>query len=156
MVFREMRRKKQKLSEKECIDILERGSTGVLGLLGKEGYPYTVPLNYVYAHHKIYFHCAKAGHKIEAIQAYDKVSFCVIDQENVIPETLSTNYKSVVVFGRAKILETEADIKEAVEWLGLKYNPNKEVVDREIETTIKHLCAVEITIDHLSGKQNLQ
>lgn len=155
MAFREMRRVKQKLSEDECIKIIKRGSTGVLAVFGEDGYPYTIPLNYVYAGHKIYFHCAKVGHKIDAIRANNKVSFCLIDQDRVISETLSTDYKSVVIFGRAFILEAESDIRQAVEWLGLKYNPNKKVVDAEIDATIKSLCAVEITIDHMSGKQHL-
>ena len=77
IMFREMRRKKQQLSESECSNIFARGTSGVLAILGDEGYPYAVPLSYVYDDHKIYFHSAKAGHKIDAIRSCSKASFCV-------------------------------------------------------------------------------
>ena len=60
MVFREMRRKKQELSQKEVEGILHKGTSGVLALLGDNDYPYAVPISYVYDDGKIYFHSAKS------------------------------------------------------------------------------------------------
>ena len=85
-MFREMRRNRQQLSEEESLAVLERGTSGVLAVLGDEGYPYAVPLSYVYRNGKIYFHCAKSGHKLEALKHCGKVSFCVVDQDQVKPE----------------------------------------------------------------------
>ena len=85
-MFREMRRKKQALSEKDCAAVLNRGTSGVLALLGEEGYPYAVPLSYVYDGEKLYFHSAKSGHKLDAVRSNPKASFCVIDQDQIIPE----------------------------------------------------------------------
>ena len=99
-MFRETRRKKQVLSEQECADILERCEWGVLGLHGDNGYPYTVPLNYVYYNGIIYFHSARTGHKIDAIDRDDKASFCVVDKSDLVPEKFATAYWSVIVFGR--------------------------------------------------------
>ena len=101
-MFREMRRNKQALSDEECREILERCTSGTLAVLGDEGYPYAVPLSYVFINGHIYFHCARAGHKLDAIRACDKVSFCVIDRDEVIPEKFTTKYRSVIVFGRAR------------------------------------------------------
>ena len=47
-MFREMRRIKQQITFEECQEILKRASSGVLGLYGDDGYPYTVPLSFVY------------------------------------------------------------------------------------------------------------
>lgn len=58
-MFREMRRKKQVLCQEDCTAILTQGTSGVLALAGDGGYPYAVPLSYVYHNRKIYFHCAK-------------------------------------------------------------------------------------------------
>ena len=66
-MFREMRRKKQQLADEECRSILERGKTGVLAVNGDDGYPYAVPVNYVFSNGKIYFHSALSGHKVDAI-----------------------------------------------------------------------------------------
>ncbi len=82
-MFREMRRKKQILSNKEIIELLEKGTSGVLALLGDNEYPYAVPISYVYDNSKIYFHGAKVGHKIDAIRKCSKASFCVIAQDEI-------------------------------------------------------------------------
>lgn len=97
-MFPEMRRKKQQLTQEESIEILLKGSSGVLALLGCEDYPYAVPLSYVYEDHKIYFHGAKEGHKLDAIKKHNKASFCVIRQDQVSPEKFTTLYKSVIAF----------------------------------------------------------
>lgn len=154
-MFRKMRRAKQELSHEECIAILERGNTGVFSVIGDEGYPYTVPLNYVYDKDKIYFHCAVNGHKTDSIKANEKVSFCVIDKDEVIPEDLATSYQSVIVFGKAKIIDDKDEIYSACEKLGLKYNPDKNRVDTEINNSLDALCCVEIKIEHMTGKESL-
>ncbi len=55
-MFREMRRNSQQLPQEEVLKILEEGSFGVLALLGDQGYPYGVPVSFVYQDEKIYFH----------------------------------------------------------------------------------------------------
>lgn len=104
-MFREMRRKKQILSNKENIEILESGTSGVLALLGDDEYPYAVPISYVYDNSKIYFHGAKEGHKIDAIRKCSKASFCVIARDEICPEKYATYFRSVIVFGKIRILE---------------------------------------------------
>lgn len=107
-MFRSMRRSRQQLENDETIKILRSGTTGVLGLTGDDGYPYTVPINYVYENGKIYFHGARSGHKYDSIKSHDKVSLCVIEKEDIIKEELTTYFRSVILFGRARILETDA------------------------------------------------
>ena len=85
-MFRELRRKKQALSQEECTAVLNRGTSGVLALAGDDDYPYAVPISYVYDGEKLYFHCAKSGHKLDAIRRNAKASFCVIDKDQIVPE----------------------------------------------------------------------
>lgn len=112
-MFREMRRKQQQLSPRENDEILRRCTSGVLAVAGDGGYPYAVPLSYVYQDGKLWFHGAVTGHKLDAVLQNDKVSFCVIDQDEVVPEKLTSAYRSVIVFGRARVLEDEAEIRQA-------------------------------------------
>ena len=98
-MFRPMRRFKQALSPEECRAVLERGTSGVLALSGDGGWPYAVPLSYVYADGKIYFHSAKSGHKVDAIRSCPRASFCVIDQDHIVPEEYTTYFRSVIAFG---------------------------------------------------------
>ena len=152
-MFPAMRRFRQQLSDTECIRILQNGKDGVLAVLGNDGYPYTVPLNYVYHDGTLYFHCAKSGHKLSAIERCNKVSFCVIEKNDVVPEKLTTYYKSVVVFGKARILTEKSEIIHSAKILGLKYYDNADFVNREIEKLMSALCCVEIVPKHISGKQ---
>ena len=150
-MFREIRRIKQKLSEEEAIEILKKGQTAVLAVLGDDDYPYTVPINYVYQNGKIYFHGAKQGHKLDAIKKHNKVSLCVIDKDE-----LTTYFRSVIIFGKATIITDEKQTHHVAEVFGLKYNDDKEKVDKEIEREWKALTCVEITIEHISGKEAIE
>lgn len=157
-MFREMRRKKQLLSNRESVDVLSRGTAGVLALLGDDDYPYAVPISYVYDNSKIYFHGAKAGHKIDAIQKCSKASFCVIDQDNIIPEEYTTYFRSVIAFGKVRILDDEKEIREAIEKLAIKYHPKDSKTNREkaINKEWKPLCMMEFSIEHLTGKEAIE
>lgn len=153
-MFREMRRKKQMLSSDACIAVLKRGTSGTLAVLGDDHYPYAVPLSYVYHDNKLIFHSATTGHKLDGICNHDKVSFCVIDEDNVIPEEYTTEYRSVIVFGKARILEHPEEKRAALLLLSQRYTPNHseqqhmQVIDRALSA----VCMFEVAIQHMSGK----
>ena len=160
-MFREMRRIKQQITTEECREILKRATFGVLGLYGDDGYPYTVPISFVYEEGAdgglgtIGFHCAKVGHKIDSIRRNEKVSFTVIDRDEVMPKERTTKFCSVIVFGRARILETEDELRRSANAVGAKYSKGfEDLYMEETEDTIRRgtLCCVEITIDHMTGK----
>ena len=89
-MFREMRRKNQQLLEEDTAAILREGSSGVLSVLGDDGYPYGVPLSYLYEEGRLYFHCAVSGHKLDALRREAKASFCVIAQDEIVPKKYTT------------------------------------------------------------------
>jgi nitroimidazol reductase NimA-like FMN-containing flavoprotein (pyridoxamine 5'-phosphate oxidase superfamily) len=156
-MFREMRRKKQLLPEAESLEILKKHTSGVLGVSGDNGYPYTVPLSYTYQDHKLYFHCAKTGHKLDGIKHNDKVTFCVIDQDEVKQATFTTHFRSVIVFGRAKILTEYGEKRAALESLVEKYSPAYIAEgQQEIERDWNEVCLVEVSIEHLTGKAAIE
>ena len=157
MVFREMRRKRQMLDEEENLSILNRLTSGVLAVMGDGDYPYAVPVSYVYDNHKIYFHSALSGHKIDAIQRHEKVSFCVIEKDDIVPEKYTTYFRSVIAFGKARILIDEQEKRNAIELLAAKYSPQQvEGRRKEIEKSFPHMHVVEITIEHLTGKEAIE
>ncbi|MCI8833820.1 MAG: pyridoxamine 5'-phosphate oxidase family protein [Ruminococcus sp.] len=153
-MFREMRRKKQLLCDQECIEILKNGTSGVLALSGDKGYPYTVPISYVYDEGKLYFHSAKSGHKIDAIRNGDKASFCVIERDDVIPEEYTTYFKSVVVFGRIRIIEAEEEKRNSLEKLAVKYYPDDNTKNREQQMNKgwNSLVMLELAVEYMTGK----
>ena len=160
MMFREMRRKTQQLSDTETRSILHQGTSGVLAVDGDAGYPYAVPLNYVYTEkdHTIYFHCAKSGHKLDAILANSKVSFCVTAMEQVIPERYTTRFRSVIAFGQAHVIEDVQKKRNAIDQLVKKYCPAQlpEDSEKEIQSAWDSFCIIGITIEHMTGKQTAE
>jgi uncharacterized protein len=156
-MFREMRRTKQLLSQEECIQILNRRTSGMLGVTGDDGYPYTVPLSYVYRDNRVFFHGAKEGHKIDGIRRNDKVSFCVIDQDLIVPEKFTTHFSSVILFGRARILEADSERQLGLELLNEKYAPDFLAAGlKEIEKDWGRVSVVEISIEHMTGKAAIE
>lgn len=151
-MFREMRRKKQALSEEECIDILINEPRGVLAVLGDNDYPYAVPLSHAYIDGKIYFHgTKKESHLRDSIEKHDKVSFCVLDK-GVKSDSWWYTFRSVIVFGRMKTIDDE-DLKiEKLTHFGNKFFPTEEETKSEIDKLLDVTELYEITIEHMSGK----
>lgn len=155
--FRQMRRKRQQLSEEESIGILQRATSGTLALLGDDGYPYAVPISYVYTDGRLYFHSALSGHKVDAVKNCDKASFCVIDQDDVKPERYTTFFRSVIAFGRVHIVDDEAEKLDAARLLGNRYNPNQdEALRKEIESGLSRMLVIRFDIEHLTGKEAIE
>ena len=156
-MFREMRRKRQQLTEEDSIAILQKVTSGTLALLGDDDYPYAVPISYVYHDGKLFFHSAMAGHKVDAIRKCDKASFCVIEQDNIQPEKFTTFFRSVIAFGRIHIVEDEQEKLQMVRMLGNRYNPNQdEALQKEIESGFSHMLAIRFDIEHLTGKEAIE
>lgn len=154
-MFPEMRRKKQQLSNEETEEILRRGSHSVLALLGNEGWPYALPISYVYDEGRLYFHCAAAGHKLEAIAREPRASLCVVDMDEVIPELFTTAYRSAIAFGRLRVLEDREEIVRALEALCGKYSPGLDTAE-EIKKHLNNVCVLEMNVEHVSGKEGLE
>ena len=155
--FRAMRRKRQQLSEEESIGILRKATAGTLALLGDSGYPYAVPISYVYNDGRLYFHSALSGHKVDAIRNCDKASFCVIDKDDVQPEKYTTFFRSVIAFGRIHIIDDVQEKLETARLLGDRYNPNdEEALQKELEKGLSRMMMIRFDIEHLTGKQAIE
>lgn len=155
-MFREMRRGKQLLSLEDTVAVLSRCTNGVLACLGDEDYPYAVPLSYVYFKDKIYFHSAKVGHKIDAITKNPKVSFSVIDEDTIVSGEYTTYFRSVIAFGKARIVEGDERI-EAFKALVEKYSGDQaeEAKHKEI-TGCTQAYIIAINIKHITGKEAIE
>lgn len=153
-MFRKMRRFKQQLSGEECSEVLLHETRGVLSVLGDDGYPYGVPINFLYIPEdgKIYFHGAKSGHKIDAIRACDKASFCVYDHGYRKEGEWALNVKSVIIFGRIRILEDQDKISEVCRKLCRKFVDDDSYFEYEMVHSGPALQCLELTIEHMTGK----
>lgn len=153
MGFKSMRLKKQELSKDDTLNILKNAKQGVLSLNGDNGYPYAIPVNYAYEDGKIYFHGALKGSKLECILNNPKVCFSVVGKDDVVKEEYTTYFTSAICFGKAKILETEADKRKGLWAICNKYMPElKDESEAKMTNEISIVSVVAIEIEHMSGK----
>lgn len=157
MEFRKMRRLRQQLTKAECDEILSDATSGTLALLGDNGYPYAVPISHVYADGSLYFHSAVTGHKVDAIRHCDKASFCVIAADDVHPSEFTTYFKSVIAFGRIRIMEDEGERLRATTLLGERFNPgDASGLRKEMDKSYARMLVLRMDIEHLTGKEAIE
>lgn len=154
-MFRSCRRKNRIISDEAAKQLLANEKRGILAVNGDDGYPFAFPVNYFYDqdNEKIYFHGAKAGHKVDALKKCDKICFTVYGNDHYEEGDWAPYVQSTIVFGRCHLID-DAEITESrVRELAEKYYPGKAEIDAEIAKSIKAVQLYEITIEHLSGKQ---
>ncbi len=153
-MFRPLVRKAKELPEEVCIELLKNETRGVLSVLGDGDYPYGMPINHYYnqADGKIYFHTGNIGHRLEALQKHDKVSFCVYDAGYRNEGEWAYNVKSVIVFGRIKITDDFEKIKAITTQLSYKFTQDENYIAEEIKNHGHRTLLLELEIEHMCGK----
>ena len=153
-MFRTVTRFKQALSDTECREILKNEKRGVLSVLGDDGYPYGMPINYWYSEKDglIYFHTGKKGHRTDAIRGCDKVSFCVYDEGFVREGEWALNIKSVIVFGRIRIVEDHEEAIEICRELSYKFTDDAEYIEGEVRRSGPGVMVLMLVPEHMTGK----
>ena len=153
-MFRKMLRFKQQISQEECEEILENEPRGVLSVLGDDGYPYGMPMNFWFDRESgnIYFHGGKSGHKIDAIRKCDKVSFCVYDEGYRREGEWALNIRSVIVFGRIKPVEDTDKAMDVSRKLSYKYTSDSKYIEGEIKNSGPATLCLELKPEHMTGK----
>ena len=153
-MFRKMRRFKQSLSDDDVKSVLKSENRGVLSVLGDDGYPYGVPIDFYFDENenKIYFHCAKSGHKLDAIKACPKASFCVYDSGYKKDGDWAYTVKSVIAFGKVALVEDKEKQYEICLKLCEKFNKGDKYVKKEMKNFSSALLCLEFDIEHMTGK----
>ena len=153
-MFRDLLRKNKQLTEKECIEILQKETRGVLSVNGDGGYPYGMPMNHYYHEEdgKIYFHCRKMGHRLDALRSNGKASFCTYDNGTPLADHWALTVKSVIVFGKIEIIDDLAKIIEITTKLSHKFTNDDAYIQAEIKSFADKTLLLSLTPEHISGK----
>ena len=151
-----MRRQEREIrDEAEIQEILEKGFVCRLGLYDGQ-YPYVVPLNYGYRNGSMYFHCAREGKKTDILKKNGRVCIEVdIDFRVVRGETpcrWTAKYRSVIGFGRARIIDDEREKKAGLDVIMAHYGGQGGEYD---EKSLQRTCVIEVVIENMTGKQSL-
>ena len=153
-MFRELMRKNKQLSMQECIEVLKSETRGVLSVLGDGGYPYGMPMNHWYDEEdgNLYFHCGNVGHRLEALRACDKVSFCTYDKGFRSEGQWAWKVKSVIVFGRIQIIDDMEKIIDITTKLSYKFTDDTQYIEEEIARAAHRTLLLQLKPEHICGK----
>lgn len=154
MEFRPLIRKNKELPREECIELLRREKRGVLCVLGDGGYPYGMPMDHFYndADGRLYFHCGRIGHRLDALRACDKVSFCCMDAGTPVDGGWALQVRSVIAFGRMEIIDDYEQVCDIAARLSRKFTSDEDYIAEEIHRSGKGTLLLAMTIEHLCGK----
>ncbi len=153
-MFRKMRRANQALTDEERADVLTSQKRGVLSVIGDDGYPDGMPLNHLYCPENghIYFHGGKLGHRVDAVKACDKVSYCVFDEGYRKDGEWALNVRSVIVFGRMRPVEDEEEAITICRRLSRRFTSDDDYIEDEIRRVGAATLVLELIPEHISGK----
>lgn len=155
-MFRPVRKKANEISVEEAKKLLRESRRGVLAVNGDDGYPYAVPINYLYDEETqvIIFHGSKVGHKVDALKRSDKVCFTVYGNETVeTDEAWAPFLESAVVFGRCRLVADRGESDALCKKFAMKFYPTEKMVDDEVATSGKAVRMFRLQIEHISGKK---
>ena len=116
------------------------------------GYPYALPINFYFdeENNKIYFHSGKVGHKLDAIEKNNKVSFCVYDKGYHKDGHWSLNIKSVIIFGHIYTVNEWKD--DLIVAFSKRFTDDTEYIYSEIEKFKSNTVLLCLNIEHITGK----
>jgi len=155
-----MRQAGKEIKEEKILrSILETCHVGRLGTITKEGYPMVKPLNFDYHDGKIYFHSAREGEKIDDIKRDGRVCFEVdlpiaLVKSKGSPCRAEYLYRSVIVKGKARIVEDASERMFALTRLMKKYQPEGgygDFLKEKLDLTL----VVRVDIEEMTGKEDL-
>lgn len=155
-----MRKANKEIKDPAVIaQLLATAHVGRLATVGKDGYPMIKPLNFVHTDGKIYFHTALAGEKIEDIRRDDRVCFEVDLPLALVravnqPCSASYLYRSVIIRGRAALIDDPQERTRAFQCLMAKYQPAGDY-GAFLPEKVAITGIVAIAIHEMTGKEEL-
>ena len=152
---RKMWQAQRKLSAEETEALLTSGKEGVLAVNGDNGYPYAVPVNYVYLDGAIYIHTTQHGYKVEAIQANSKVCFTAVLSSEINEADTTTKFESVSATGDAVLLTDIGEKERAMEEIVRRLAPSNVAGGMAtIQRLLPAVGVIKINVTELTGKAN--
>jgi nitroimidazol reductase NimA-like FMN-containing flavoprotein (pyridoxamine 5'-phosphate oxidase superfamily) len=155
----QVRRADKLMTEERARETLERGFCGRLATVGEDGWPYCVPLLYVCMDGQIFVHNTGAkGHLRGNVDREARVCFEIDEAGEVFAygrfECDSTvEYRSVIVFGRIRVVEDLATRQRFFDALMAKYARKDWKRPKGFYPRIDQITLYAITVERISGKE---
>jgi len=153
--MKKMRRFDRLMTSEDAVELLKNGEYGILSTVDSEGQPFGTPLSYVFYDGNLYFHCAKEGTKLDNICNNSKVCFTVVGKTEVLQKDFSTNYESVMAFGKASVVD-ESEKGNMLMEIVKKYSPDFVKEGEAYKNSDMHKTKViKIDVETFTGKHRV-
>lgn len=156
-----LRRADKSMTSAEIDALLEAAFCGRTATVGTDGYPYVVPNLFVWRASQVYLHTSKApGHFLANLRHCDRASFEVDAPGEVFPYgpvecDTSVSYRSVIVFGRIRIVDERTEKSAFYSAFLRKYAPpDSWGRERDSFPRIDGTIVYAITPEAITGKQS--
>lgn len=153
MKNREMYKKERQVSEDRAKEMLLSATEGILAMYGDDGYPYAVPMNYIYMDGAIYMHSSDQGYKVDALKENKKVCFSVIVRSQIAPELYTTKYESIIATGEIEFVEDHEERQLVMEAFVDRFSPGlREGGLKFIRAALHRTAILKFHIREMKGK----
>lgn len=151
---REMNKKERQLGEAQVKELMMKGKTGTLSLNGEGGYPYSVPVNYVYFNDAIYIHGADHGYKVDMVKANGKACFSCYVNVEILADKLTAAFESFIATGTAVMVEDREEKKAVLDYIvdQLSEPEFKEKGSKMIAAMLDKTGIIKFNIEEITGK----
>ena len=156
-----MRRSDREQSLEFALELIDRCQHGTVAFATEDGAPYCIPLSLVRVGDKLYFHCAKEGHKTDLLRRDDRVCVTFVGADDpafVAPAMYTTYFQSAVVMGRASEVTAPEEKAQALRALCRKLTPHDlgEGLEKAIEKSLSVTAVWRVSMDQVTGKAKLK
>ena len=171
-----MRRKDREMSEEFALELIDRLPFGVLSLVDNDGMPYGIPLSLVRKERNFYFHSAKSGKKVDALQEGSNVCITFVGDTQIpdlfsdseladfskdenkgqvlISKVFTTEFESALAFGKVYKVTDEKERIDAMRLICEKYTPSKmPLFDLAIRSGMSRTVVYRIETQQITAKR---
>ena len=147
------------MSEDGVCELIAHAYSGRLATVGSDGWPYIVPLLYVWMNGEIWVHNTSArGHFRNNVDHEPRVCFEVDDPGEAFPYgrfecDSSMAYRSVVAFGQIRIIEDQEQKKAFFDGLMAKYGNPKWDRPKGFYPRLEQVTVYAIAVERMTGKE---
>ncbi len=147
------------MSEERVRELIRHAYSGRLATVGPDGWPYVIPLLYVWMRGEIWVHNTSArGHFRRNVDHQSKVCFELDEPGEVFAYgrfecDTSVEYRSVLAFGRIRVIEAESDKKAFFDALMDKYGNPTWARPKGFYPRLDQVTVYAIALERVTGKE---
>jgi nitroimidazol reductase NimA-like FMN-containing flavoprotein (pyridoxamine 5'-phosphate oxidase superfamily) len=155
----QIRRADRLMSDQRALEVLAQGYSGRLATVGEDGFPYCVPLLYLWLDGELYLHTTSArGHLRANVEHEQRVCFELDEQEGVFDYgrfecDSGLAYRSVCLFGRIRIVEDRTVKQRFCEALMAKYGKPETVRPKNFFPRLDAITVYAVAVERITGKE---